>query len=296
MYELHPYFTNDGTVGLFSRQDDDIYHSTYGALTESWQKFIIPSHLREFIEVNSSIKILDICYGIGYNTKTALNVFLENILNKNSNKNLKNNNTNSINYAAIDTDNILKQKNIQDLEISSQNCNLNNTSIEAIDSDNVLSELNREILIDAVDIDKTLIVLSPFITDKQKFNIFSKNDSLNNNLFNNDVKDKSFQIMKMQKSKTVPLNKEYKLKKEVSIIILENLLNKSKNQFDIFNDKILQCILNHKKYAPYLDKFMLNLARFYISGGYNNNTKLNNLAFLHNIYTRYVMHRDINNK
>lgn len=78
MYELYPYFTNDGTVGLFSREDDDIYHSTYGALSESWQKFIIPSGLEEYLQTHNELKILDICYGIGYNSKTVLNVFINN--------------------------------------------------------------------------------------------------------------------------------------------------------------------------------------------------------------------------
>ena len=49
MYELCPYFTNDGSVGLFSKEDDDIYHSTYGALSESWEKFIIPGRLKEYL-------------------------------------------------------------------------------------------------------------------------------------------------------------------------------------------------------------------------------------------------------
>lgn len=73
MYELYPYFTNDGSVGLFSPDADDIYHSTYGALTEAYEKFILPADLKIFFEKNSEIKILDICFGIGYNTKSFLN-------------------------------------------------------------------------------------------------------------------------------------------------------------------------------------------------------------------------------
>ena len=40
MYEFHPYFTNDGSVGLFNTDFDDIYHSATGALTEAYEKFI----------------------------------------------------------------------------------------------------------------------------------------------------------------------------------------------------------------------------------------------------------------
>ena len=74
MYKLYPYFTNDGSVGLFSPEADDIYHSTYGALTEAYEKFVLPANVKYFLKNNSQIKILDICYGIGYNTKSFLNM------------------------------------------------------------------------------------------------------------------------------------------------------------------------------------------------------------------------------
>lgn len=77
MYELYPYFTNDGSVGLFSPDADDIYHSTYGALTEAYEKFILPSNLNSFLKNNNEIKILDICFGIGYNSKSFLNYILD---------------------------------------------------------------------------------------------------------------------------------------------------------------------------------------------------------------------------
>lgn len=73
MHELYPYFTNDGSVGLYSPDVDDIYHSTYGALTEAYEKFIIPSNLNEILKEKKEIKLLDICFGIGYNTKSFLN-------------------------------------------------------------------------------------------------------------------------------------------------------------------------------------------------------------------------------
>ena len=76
MYELHPYFTNDGSVGLFSPEADDIYHSTYGALSEAYEKFVLPANLENFFSNNSEIKVLDICYGIGYNTKNFLNFLI----------------------------------------------------------------------------------------------------------------------------------------------------------------------------------------------------------------------------
>ena len=82
MYELYPYFTNDGSVGLFSPSADDIYHSTYGALTEAYEKFILPSNINNFLKNNSEIKILDICFGIGYNSKSFINYFLDFLYNE----------------------------------------------------------------------------------------------------------------------------------------------------------------------------------------------------------------------
>ena len=77
MYKLYPYFTNDGSVGLYSENDHDIYHSTYGALTEAYEKFILPADIDFYIKNQHEIKILDICYGIGYNSKSFLNFYLK---------------------------------------------------------------------------------------------------------------------------------------------------------------------------------------------------------------------------
>lgn len=312
MYELYPYHTNDGSVGLFSPQDDDIYHSTYGALTESWQKFIVPSRFEQYLATHEEVKILDICYGIGYNTKTSLNVFIKNALNFLKNK--KNNLNSNQNNAAIDTDNIFKQKRIKTKKISCIKFDSNNFvgremsrmicyNIEAIDADNnseaKVSICNSEnhisdskssvfcnkILIDAVDIDKILINLSPFISTKTKDEKFlKKNIAQNNNGIRNN-NDKLHQIEKMKNASFVSLPKKFKLRQEVPIIILEKLL---KNNPNYLNEPYMQAILNQKKYSPFLSKFMLNLAKLYQNHGYNHTKELNNSAFLHNIYYRYV--------
>lgn len=63
--------TEDGSVGLYNKELNEIYHSIYGAKTESIEKFIEPCLKID----NKPLKILDICYGIGYNTKCALEKF-----------------------------------------------------------------------------------------------------------------------------------------------------------------------------------------------------------------------------
>ena len=63
MEKFLPYFTNDGSVGLFSEEFDDVYHSASGALSEAFEKFVLP-----VIDLkNDNYKILDICFGLGYN-------------------------------------------------------------------------------------------------------------------------------------------------------------------------------------------------------------------------------------
>ena len=72
MRDYEPYFTEDGSVGLYSHADNDVYHSKYGALTEAWEKFILPSNIPHLLKFKKEIKVLDICYGIGYNTKALM--------------------------------------------------------------------------------------------------------------------------------------------------------------------------------------------------------------------------------
>lgn len=130
MYVLYPYFTNDGSVGLFSPEANDIYHSTYGALTEAYEKFILPSDFEKFFRKNSEIKILDICFGIGYNSKSFINKLLEIIYND-----------------TIDTNNIPK----------------------TINNDKIYTNNKKyKIFIHAIDTDKNLATLSPFFKTFEK--------------------------------------------------------------------------------------------------------------------------------
>lgn len=319
MYELYPYFTNDGTVGLFSRRADDIYHSTYGALTESWQKFIIPSHLEEYLATHDSVRILDICYGIGYNTKTALNLFVKKILEEKkytekkskSLAKLKKNSAHAQHtIAPIHDDNISNIINEEIKKNSNENFEeknfpgLENTasymqSIAQIDDDNISEEecdqndftfdkhyTNKvescnNILIDAVDIDKTLISLAPFIKiSPRKFLWFCDK-------FQNDyhTQSKAIEIEKTTNSKYIKIQNELKLKREVPIIILLKLLE---NNYKLFEDPILQTVLTHKKYSPFLSKFMLGFIKFYQNLAYKHDKRVFNSAFLHNIYYQYI--------
>ena len=137
MSEFQPYFTADGSVGLFSNDFNDIYHSSYGALSEAYEKFILPINFHELLQ-KDEIKILDICYGIGYNSKSFLNYIFEKYYDKKNYSNFHN-------TEAIYSDNKISK--------------LDSINIEKIYGDNIFSKIS----ITAIDNDELLIFLSPFI-------------------------------------------------------------------------------------------------------------------------------------
>ncbi len=69
--DKHPIRTEDGTLTLYSSTYDQAYHSTQaGALTESLTKHVLPAlHLQH---AKDHLTILDINYGLGYNTLATL--------------------------------------------------------------------------------------------------------------------------------------------------------------------------------------------------------------------------------
>ena len=67
--------TDDGSYTLSSEKRSDgieTLHSTFGARTEAFEKFAIPSKLKEKAESRKIIRVLDICSGIGYNVSALL--------------------------------------------------------------------------------------------------------------------------------------------------------------------------------------------------------------------------------
>lgn len=71
MKNIKTFITQDGSIGLYDEILGEIFHSKYGAKKEAYEKFVAPA----LIYKDKPIKILDICYGIGYNTKCALENF-----------------------------------------------------------------------------------------------------------------------------------------------------------------------------------------------------------------------------
>lgn len=66
-----PYPTDDGSYTFFSEQFGQTFHSKFGAKEESIYKFSVPTLLAEKAHLGH-LRILDVCYGLGYNTAAAL--------------------------------------------------------------------------------------------------------------------------------------------------------------------------------------------------------------------------------
>lgn len=295
MYELYPYFTNDGSVGLYSPDADDIYHSTYGALSEAYEKFVIPAELEKYFENQNEIKVLDICFGIGYNTKSFLNFLLEkNIINF-ENKNLQdlinteaihtNNTYTSESNAQLHTDNSIYNDKIYSNNISElrngigimENTQRELKNTDTIHSDNnslensACKHQNPKIFIKALDIDENLFHLSPFF--KQGNNEDKKHNKLN------------FHYNKISKLLNNNYEPKYKLKNEINLLLFKNIVEKMPEIFE--NDDISR-ILNDKKFRPFFDQKLAAYFSFLRKERDKYTPLLRLSTFLHNIYYRYI--------
>ncbi|MGD1903132.1 MAG: tRNA (5-methylaminomethyl-2-thiouridine)(34)-methyltransferase MnmD [Geitlerinemataceae cyanobacterium] len=64
--------TADGSQTFFSEDFGQLFHSHFGARQEAEAKFVRITRLAERAATRSQLTILDICYGLGYNTAAAL--------------------------------------------------------------------------------------------------------------------------------------------------------------------------------------------------------------------------------
>ena len=78
MSELKEVLTKDGCVTLRSLIFQENFHSLEGALKETEIKFTNPSDLKRFND--KSLNVLDICFGLGYNSASLFN----NLIKQNS--------------------------------------------------------------------------------------------------------------------------------------------------------------------------------------------------------------------
>lgn len=256
MYEFHPYFTNDGSVGLYNTEFNDIYHSATGALTESYEKFIYPVDFYNLMK-KESIKVLDICYGIGYNTKSFLNFIFENYFSQNFSKKILSYKTD---IGAIHTN-----------KITSLNKQILSVNNDTIHTDNILQEDLPLIYIKAIDNDKILSYLSPFIRTGVK--------NISNQKFN-------FEYDKIKKY-LVPNNNinHPKINPIVNYLIFEKI---QENCSDFLTNDDINYLINFKEYYKYFDQNIRGYFNLLRNDRYSNSSTSNLIAFLHNIYYRNI--------
>ena len=76
MNDLKKHITRDGSLSLYSLSYKEGFHDTDGALKESINKYLLPSHLDQFSNTGK-IAILDICMGLGYNSGCIIEKILK---------------------------------------------------------------------------------------------------------------------------------------------------------------------------------------------------------------------------
>lgn len=69
--EFTPQPTADGSFTFYSTEFGEAFHSRHGARQEAQQKFVVPTQIAQKV-TQTDLKLLDICYGLGYNTAAAL--------------------------------------------------------------------------------------------------------------------------------------------------------------------------------------------------------------------------------
>lgn len=64
--------TEDGSVTFWSETFQETFHSSHGAKHEAEAKFVSPAKIAEKARTQTQLNILDVCYGLGYNTAAAI--------------------------------------------------------------------------------------------------------------------------------------------------------------------------------------------------------------------------------
>jgi tRNA U34 5-methylaminomethyl-2-thiouridine-forming methyltransferase MnmC len=68
--------TEDGSITYFSPEFDETFHSEYGAVKEVLEQFIEPCGLIELAQKGVPIRLINSCYGLGYNSAAAIEAVL----------------------------------------------------------------------------------------------------------------------------------------------------------------------------------------------------------------------------
>ena len=72
MDKLSLFPTEDGSITFWSETFQETFHSSHGAKHEAEAKFVIPAKIAEKAKFQTHLHILDVCYGLGYNSAAAI--------------------------------------------------------------------------------------------------------------------------------------------------------------------------------------------------------------------------------
>jgi chorismate dehydratase len=64
--------TQDGTTSYWNEEFQEAYHSNIGAYREALEKHVQACNISELASKSNEIDILDVCFGLGYNTLVAI--------------------------------------------------------------------------------------------------------------------------------------------------------------------------------------------------------------------------------
>lgn len=64
--------TEDGSLSCLDCETGELYHNRAGAFTEALKNYVEPSEATRLLRSRGELHILDVCFGLGYNTWVAL--------------------------------------------------------------------------------------------------------------------------------------------------------------------------------------------------------------------------------
>ena len=73
---LKKFLTADNSESFMNEEVGESYHSHTGGVEEALKKYAIPCKIKELAKIGK-VRILDVCFGMGYNSAMAISVALE---------------------------------------------------------------------------------------------------------------------------------------------------------------------------------------------------------------------------
>ncbi|MFH1439280.1 MAG: MnmC family methyltransferase [Candidatus Woesearchaeota archaeon] len=73
---IKPILTDDNSITYFNEKYQETYHSKTGAVEEALKKFVEPTNIKN-LAMSGQFSILDVCFGLGYNTAVAIDIALK---------------------------------------------------------------------------------------------------------------------------------------------------------------------------------------------------------------------------